>query len=179
MTKTYEEWLKTNEEVANKIINKHQLINVEYNGWCNSILEEFCEKVESFGFNVDVDDINYSGFWTQGDGASFTGDINILEYLSKTRQKTKYRNVIKCIENEKISNDVDIERGSLNYVHENTCYVDNIEIYDCIDTSCELSLNELRVELENKRCNLCKELYSVYKYLKRKLNEFQKLFKRI
>jgi len=169
MSKTITEWLNTDKEVANVIINKHQDINVDYDDWNNDILEFFSEKVETFGFEVDIDDISYSGFWSQGDGASFTGNIDILKYLTKTRQKTKYRSIIRCIENNKVSDNVNIDRSPSNYVHENTCFVDDIEEYDDITLNCEILLNELQSNMEHKRYELCKELYSTledtYNYL--------------
>ena len=43
-------------------------------GWYECIVEDFCERVlPHFGLTVCPEDVSFSGFWSQGDGASFTG----------------------------------------------------------------------------------------------------------
>jgi len=48
-------------------------INVEYSDWHEPIIEEFEEDMKELGVG-DVE-VSYSGFYSQGDGASFTGDV--------------------------------------------------------------------------------------------------------
>lgn len=43
---------------------------VEHEDWAEHILEDWNSKLEELGFRSPV--ISYSGFWSQGDGASFT-----------------------------------------------------------------------------------------------------------
>lgn len=43
---------------------------VEHEHWAEHILEDWKSKLEELGFSSPV--ISYSGFWSQGDGASFT-----------------------------------------------------------------------------------------------------------
>jgi hypothetical protein len=42
------------------------------NGWEDGVTEGFKEDMEEIGIS-DID-ISYSGFWSQGDGASFTSE---------------------------------------------------------------------------------------------------------
>lgn len=50
-----------------------------YDGWYEFSIEDFCERIcPHFGLSVCPEDVSFSGFWSQGDGASFTG----LFYLS-------------------------------------------------------------------------------------------------
>lgn len=55
-------------------------ISIEpFDGWYESTFEDFCDNVApSFGLSVNPKDVQFSGFWSQGDGASFTGNF----YLS-------------------------------------------------------------------------------------------------
>lgn len=48
-------------------------INVEYSDWHEPIIEGFEEDMKKLG--LDNIDVRYSGFNSQGDGASFTGDV--------------------------------------------------------------------------------------------------------
>ena len=166
---TYKEWKAENETVAQRILEKHSDINVDFEGWYEDIIENFCENVEKIGFNVTIDDVQFSGFWSQGDGASFTGSIDILKYLKETKQLTAYRPLVKAINEGNVENIVGITRGSCLYSHENTCSVDTIEVYGYISPKVEDLRIDLEYELEEKRKDLSIELYrdlkKTYNYL--------------
>ena len=57
----------TAKEVA---LERFKDINVNDDYWSDPILEGFREKATQAGF--DIDQIYFSGFWSQGDGAMFT-----------------------------------------------------------------------------------------------------------
>ena len=57
----------TAKEVA---LERFRDINVNDDYWSDPILEGFREKATQAGF--DIDQIYFSGFWSQGDGAMFT-----------------------------------------------------------------------------------------------------------
>ena len=45
--------------------------------WADSTIEYFCDSLYMLGIDIDKDkDVRYSGFWSQGDGASFKGIVN-------------------------------------------------------------------------------------------------------
>jgi hypothetical protein len=48
-------------------------INIEYSDWHEPIIEDFEGDLKELGVG-DVE-VSYSGFYSQGDGASFTGDV--------------------------------------------------------------------------------------------------------
>ena len=166
---TYKEWKAANETVTQRILEKHSDINVDFEGWHEDIIENFCENAEKIGFNVTIDDVQFSGFWSQGDGASFTGSIDILKYLKETRQLTVYRPLVKAINNGYVSDTVVISRDSYHYSHENTCSADDIEVYEDISPKVEDLRIDLEYELEEKRKDLSIELYrdleKTYNYL--------------
>ena len=53
-------------------------INVEYTEWHQPVVEGFEEEMKELG--LEEVEVQYSGFYSQGDGASFTGEV----YDSKT-----------------------------------------------------------------------------------------------
>ena len=52
------------------VIEKHRDINVDDNDWWDCTYDDWKSKLEALGY--DDPDIEFSGFWSQGDGASFT-----------------------------------------------------------------------------------------------------------
>lgn len=83
---TIEEWKEKDKEVYEKILEKERHINVDYEWW-DSTVESFQEELEVLGFANS--DINFSGFWSQGDGASFTGDWDSEKMLTVKELKEK------------------------------------------------------------------------------------------
>lgn len=51
--------------------------------WWEPVLEGFTEELKELGFQ-DID-IHFSGFWSQGDGASFTARLDFKEFWSKMK----------------------------------------------------------------------------------------------
>lgn len=68
-------------KLSNELIEKHRTINVDHYDWYESVYESFIERMERQG--ITADEIHFSGFWSQGDGASFNGCINPLRFLRK------------------------------------------------------------------------------------------------
>jgi hypothetical protein len=156
---TITEWQNFNQEVANKIIEKFQDINTDYD-WYEFLIEHFTEKIEKLGFTVCTDEVQFSGFHSQGDGASFIGSVNILDYLKSTRQLTKYSALRRAIDNNLISEDIEIYRTNSHYSHEKTCALDSIEYYDEVTEKVENQITNLEFEIEEKREELAKDLYN-------------------
>lgn len=72
------------------LIDKHREINVDYDGWYESVYDWFEERCHELGVNIlskysmtngksSDRDIVWSGFWSQGDGAAFAGNVVDLE----------------------------------------------------------------------------------------------------
>ena len=59
-----------------------------HDGWYDSTIEDFCDNVlPHFGLDVSYKDVQFSGFWSQGDGASFTGNFYLSD-VTPTELKT-------------------------------------------------------------------------------------------
>jgi len=71
-----------------KLLDKHQEINVEHNDWYDFIWGEYILEMIKKGINAD--EMNYSGFCSQGSGASFTGKIEMSVFLKAHDLEHKY-----------------------------------------------------------------------------------------
>ena len=51
------------------------------NHWAHHVLEDWVERLGAVGIDTEVYDMHFTGFHSQGDGASFEGSINLKEFL--------------------------------------------------------------------------------------------------
>lgn len=116
------------EHIQDELIEKEREIIAD--DWdciySDDVIDDWKEKLESQGFNNS--EINYRGFWSQGDGASFTTNsidlIKLCDYLELWpvgKEKT-YRTLLK-----NLSYDVYLKRRDNYYYHERSttfyCFV--------------------------------------------------------
>lgn len=105
------------EEQQAKAIEQNRDINVDFQEWHDFIKEEHHEKLEAVGF--DGVESAYSGFWSQGDGASFTADsLDIEKFLRATKRWTYYRPLHEFIRIKELW--AKVVRTTHRYCHENT-----------------------------------------------------------
>lgn len=74
-------------------LDKYRHINVDYDDWYLPLYESFIEKLDTLGIDTVKEDINFSGFWSQGDGASFSGYIhrdNMQKFMDEHALATLY-----------------------------------------------------------------------------------------
>ena len=106
-TKVYK-FEELSKEVKGKVIEKKRHINTDYEWWY-SVYESFKETMTDLGF--DVNEIYFSGFYSQGDGAMFEGSVNenIIHRLPEVLNKHKsssiknWNRVLKLIKDGHIS----------------------------------------------------------------------------
>ena len=168
--KSYDEWDKDTQET---IREKHQYINTEYHDWWEWTIEDFkTNMLEKYWCTVD--DVQFTWFYSQWDGASFTWFIDVDKW-AKERLKgfdlkmfNEVREKLLLEEWEDSIDSVEITRGTSRYVHENTCNVDisNFTYCDNLTQRDEEVLEELRKDIEEWRVEMCHDLY-------RKLEEEQ------
>jgi hypothetical protein len=172
-------------EAQEHAIGENQEINVNYEGWEDGVTEGFKEDMEEIGIS-DID-ISYTGFYSQGDGASFTSnsidtrklfnaagikstDALDMEVENRDDKDKEFHDLLDTLEDigqldrTRIKPEdlkVTIERGSSNYSHENTISV-NIEIWDEPDGWKEPYdfVTNLEREMNIFVRKKCKELYS-------------------
>lgn len=107
-----------------KLIEKHREINIKHDTWWDSTYADFKSEMAHTG--VDVDKMMFSGFWSQGDGASFTGRISDIKlFMEHHKLAETYPAVMRLLS---YDGNIDLRvvrtGGYSHYYHENTVAVD-------------------------------------------------------
>lgn len=120
------------DHLKEEAIEANRDINV-YDDWHENVIEEFHQDLSKMG--VEEVDVQYSGFYSQGDGASFTGKVvDTKLFLTKTLGMTQYSNEeldeLPTAVKEKVKEFIDLLLIAFNrkygsrYYHEKTCQAD-------------------------------------------------------
>jgi len=108
-----------NAEQKDQVIKNYQDINTSYN-WEFFTLDNWKERLERQGFENAT--INYTGFWSQGDGASFNCQVNLEQFLKGRRIAAKYAKELKRYKDEGFNISI-TNQG--HYCHEYTMAIDS------------------------------------------------------
>ena len=184
-------------EAKTNALEEMRDINTEYQGWHEPIIEDFEERMKELG--VDGVVVSYSGFYSQGDGASFTGDVfDTKTFMSKALglkdtewldmgedekpedEESRLRADLLDIgfdTREKLTPDnfvIKIERLSNRYSHENTIegkvYIEDIP--ESIED--EIPSQTIEDEIEEKVTNWARsESKDLYRNLERYYDELR------
>lgn len=159
----------TESEVKDELIEKYCDINVDHEWW-DCTYEEFKIEMETKG--ITVNDMNFTGFYSQGDGASFTGRIDMIQFLKVHELEQEYMAATFFAGQGELW--VDITRGSSHYYHEHSVnfnletdtynnYEDDSVRYEVYETMNEVLDTEVR-DLETEVTDICRgymqDLYS-------------------
>ncbi len=158
--------------VQDKLVKKFK-DNYPGDNWSDDTVSEIESELEEMGYsNIDV---SFSGFWSQGDGASFTADLDVLEYIkylyNKAIEKGEippiYTRLINVLENNHVWIDTCtiIRDRWVHYVHWNTTslymeYDKDEHITGENWLSTESLLEDLRKHIFAHHQQLNKEIYS-------------------
>jgi hypothetical protein len=139
-------------EAKQNAIDLNRDRNTEYDDWWQPIIEGFVEEMEEIGMtNVECE---FSGFYSQGDGASFTGEVNDndkflksvginLFYPELIGLGNRLSNKIETVVNEISENiRITIERYDSRHYHYNTVSA-NVEIIGDDDIEFDLGLDKI------------------------------------
>jgi hypothetical protein len=79
-------------------IDKHRHFNVEHD-WYDSVYDDFKMVCEILGIELTKDEPSFSGFWSQGDGASWTGHYRPItaEYKTHYDEKNNLKEIERII----------------------------------------------------------------------------------
>jgi hypothetical protein len=137
-------------------------------GWYGFSVDDFTERLESYGFTNP--EINFSGFWSQGDGLSFTSDRIDFDKLWEHLIVNKYIQRRKQFFIENLL--VKLVRTNHRYCHERTVSTDmdfQYSVFSDEHPRVAKAINEIEEAIESLRMTLCdtyyKELESEYEYL--------------
>jgi hypothetical protein len=162
------DWKAENKKVYDKIIEKNRDFNVDGLDWYDFIFEDFIEDMTKQGIEVEYKDISFSGFSSQGDGASFTGKVR-WQYIANfiKEHKTALPKMAKFIEEN--TNDCEdnppligyLKRIDHHYSHYNTVSLDlDYDDHTLYDKFGEVGeFNNLESMLSEDLKDLMKDLY--------------------
>ncbi len=74
-------------QLKDELIEKYRSINVDYEWW-DCIYSDLKIEMETKG--ISVNDMHFSGFYSQGDGACFIGRIDMAQFLKVHQLEQKY-----------------------------------------------------------------------------------------
>ena len=95
ITKQYNLYLfdELSESQKERAIENNRDINIMDEWFQNDIIQDATEKLQRQGFQDAK--INYTGFYSQGDGASFSANVDLEQFLKGRRVATKYAKELK------------------------------------------------------------------------------------
>lgn len=113
-------------EGARDVARRHYIEHWIHDDWYDYIYRDAKEEGVALGF--EIDDINFSGFWSQGDGAMWTGGVNLPKFIECHLDESIGRECwLWLIEDGWVYDRVSIHRTSHHYAHSNTMGISSIE----------------------------------------------------
>jgi hypothetical protein len=99
--------------------------------WWESVMEDWVERLSAVGISTSLEQMHFSGFHSQGDGACFTGSIDLKEFLEahpdlKKEHVKLYMAVVPFDTRGAACEYYDLEltrHGSTNYNHEKSVHL--------------------------------------------------------
>ena len=144
--------------------------------WHEAAVEDFVEDRTKEGWDLETKDVHFSGFWSQGDGASFDGEVNCETWIKFHKLEAKFPTIMKVLHNtHPLTAKIYTNHFGTYYCHSNTRYLEIEEdgqldehIYGWDDEAKEQAIMEkwneevMRLEeiLEDNREELSQQLYS-------------------
>ena len=139
-----------NEDNKKALIERHRDINVKHDWW-DSAYDDFYKICSIIGVDVDIGEPSFTGFASQGDGASFTGKYWPHAFDAKAQEQHNFYELAPTKIREHAPEDTELHRiadelcmlsrvyfplhiniarfGRSSYVHEQTmdCYVEPMD----------------------------------------------------
>lgn len=146
------------EKVQKELIEKNQYHETEHDDWHSPIIEGFEEDLK----NIGLEEITsaFTGFWSQGDGACFIGDVYDNEGFINVLKETEYLGKTWGEKDDLEMLEITIDKITHHYEHENTI-TGNVSS-DAVFTS---NLDELENAVTKWARDKSRELYkSLEKY---------------
>lgn len=123
---------------AQELKDKHpDVFAKEYNEWCfhglgydwwDSVYEQFKENGVAKGF--DLEHIYFSGFWSQGDGACWTGDVDVAAFINANYDLTepKYNVLLALVKQDCVGSRIVISTSG-RHCHEKTMHEGGLDFF--------------------------------------------------
>ena len=148
------------EEAQEKAIEDFRNDRVQYDNdfVFEFTLDDWKEKLEKLGFTDPK--IYFSGFWSQGDGACFESDCDLVEIIKHLPTKDKYKRLMPFIEEGTVYCSIYSNSYSTHYSHGRTRSIDlEFPFWNDNHPRATALCKELQEDLEEFRYDLCFDLY--------------------
>ena len=153
-----------------ELIDKHWDINVSYDWW-DFTYEQF--KIDMLAKGITVDEMYFTGFYSQGDGASFIGRVDMIAFLKAHDLDHKYMAGTFFAEQGELW--AEITRGSSRYSHENSVVINltvdsynnyaegstRYEVYETMQEVLDTEIPDLEKEVEDICKNYMRSMYTM------------------
>lgn len=157
VTYTVYKFDELSEGVQKDVLGKLWYINI-FEDWDECTLEEAKDTLNELGFEQAK--IQYTGFCSQGDGASFDAKCNI-EKLIKTIGDKRFNRLAKLYQANLFSLEIEGRNSCHNYYHERTRQISMDVNFDCQRHTNLFALCHLFTEyVEELRLTRCQEIYA-------------------
>lgn len=135
-----------------------------YDDSVSFIIDNFTDLAfEKYGIKINVNDVNYSGFWSQGDGASFVSNDILTDVFISAVGLTIPKTLLPYQELLLKGIELKIERSDWYYSHCNTvsayCYNFCVDIPDSLESEIEQFCDIIAKKLKDVKNELCDTLY--------------------
>lgn len=101
--------------------------------WWDYVYDNAKEDAHQYGFRID--DISFSGFYSQGDGASWTGSVDLITWLEKHRPDCAKATIMaELIAEGWVDSKTNVIRLNSLHVHSWTMQLDGATSYWCLDS---------------------------------------------
>ena len=106
--------------------------------WHEFITDNAKEEGKALGFSIDK--IYFSGFYSQGDGASWVGTVDLIKWLEKHKPDDPLAHILSALmENDWVDARLNITANDSHYSHSNTMVRSDVSI-QCEDPNDTLSM---------------------------------------
>lgn len=99
------------------------------------VIENFISDMDNVGIYIDAEDVHFTGFWSQGDGACFKASIPVDEkFVAGHALDAEWEYALTaamCAED--ILNPIEVRTSDNRYSHQYTMYADEDDFFDSLD----------------------------------------------
>ena len=146
------EFSELSEVAKERAIQDNRDFNVDWDDWHKFILDDWQDvALPKLGF--ENAEISYTGFWSQGDGASFCARVNIDRWLTVNKQRGHYRRLLKYLDWISIK----VDRNG-HYYHEYTMGTD-LDLYEEVPDKVYMLAQELEDAILEDARDLARQIY--------------------
>lgn len=157
ITVTLYKFDELSEEAKQKSLDENRYINTENWCWWHNVEDMFKESMAKLGYTVEK--IYFSGFNSQGDGACFEGDVEIVDWLKAHKLSNKYRSLYNYVAEH--GGSVNIAQVGHYYHERSMAFDENNSFYYEMDSESKAAtqMTEVMELIENEAEEKARELY--------------------